>query len=74
MSFEFILRSHEHPDESDEAPVLTIEISDRLLVSASSERANQQQVRQRISKGQYLRNRWVERERKPIISTKSLFS
>jgi hypothetical protein len=54
MSFEFILRSHEHPDESDEAPVLTIEISDRLLVSASSERANQQQVRQRISKGQYL--------------------
>lgn len=42
--------SHEHPDESDEAPVLTIEISDRLLVSASSERANQQQVRQRISK------------------------
>jgi len=54
MSFEFILRSHEHPDESDEAPVLTIEISDRLLVSAGSERANQQQVRQRISKGQFL--------------------
>ncbi|CAG5097178.1 Oidioi.mRNA.OKI2018_I69.XSR.g14965.t2.cds [Oikopleura dioica] len=42
--------SHEHPGESDEAPVLTIEISDRLLANAGSERSNQHQVKQRISK------------------------